>query len=131
MQSKKNQCWSPDSKLVTDFHFDVYGAALIRIAAAHKQESVSLHHQNMSGINTDYYVRIGVYSLQMSYHMILWPTTNFLALLDLVLAHIYILWKLKLIHDETSEMQTCGIYIYYLLKKCIFYTIWRRSANAD
>ncbi len=72
----------------------------------------------MSGVDTDYYMRIDVYSLQMPYHMIDWSTTNFLALLDLVLAHIYILWKF--IHEETSEMRTCEISIYDLLKKCIY-----------
>ena len=53
---------------------------------------LQLYHQYMGGVDTNDYMRMGSYSLQRTYKMRYWPKTMFLALMDLVLVNIYIIY---------------------------------------
>ena len=55
---------------------------------------IQLYQQYMGGVDTHDYMRMGTYSLQKTYKMRYWPKTMFLALMDLVLVNLYIIWNL-------------------------------------
>ena len=82
--------------------------------------ALKLYHKYMGGVDTHDYMRMGAYSLQKSYHVNYWPKTMFLAILDLVLVNIYILWKF--FHDGTPQMMTREDFYLLLAEEMFFYT---------
>lgn len=80
---------------------------------------IQLYQQYMGGVDTHDYMRMGTYSLQKTYKMRYWPKTMFLALMDLVLVNLYIIWKL--IHLKTPKMKTREDFYSYLAEEMHFY----------
>jgi hypothetical protein len=80
---------------------------------------ITLYHKYMGGVDTHDYMRMGSYSLQKSYHMNYWPKTMFLALMDLVLVNLFILWKL--IHNGTIKMKQREEFYNDLAEEMFFY----------
>ena len=74
----------------------------------------------MGGVDTHDYMRMGSYSLQKTYKTNYWPKTIFLALLDIALVNMYIIWKL--VHYGTPHMKTREDFYTSLAEEMFFYT---------
>ena len=80
---------------------------------------LTLYHKYMGGVDTHDYMRMGSYSLQKSYHMKYWPKTMFLAMLDLVLVNMYIMWKL--VHLGKPTMKSREEFYSTMAQEMFFY----------
>ena len=81
---------------------------------------LTLYHKYMGGVDTHDYMRMGSYSLQKTYKMNYWPNTIFLALLDITLVNLYILWKC--VHNGAHHMKTREEFYTALAEEMYFYS---------